>query len=71
VIRASPTVADGRIYCLSEAGEVLVFDSSKFRLMSRHLLEGNGVSRASIAIAHNQIFVRAGDRLYAFRKQSE
>lgn len=68
VIRASPTLADGRLYCLSEAGEVLVFAADAFRLLSRQMLGSDGPSRASIAVAHGQVFVRTNDALYAFAR---
>ncbi|HEX3132666.1 MAG TPA: PQQ-binding-like beta-propeller repeat protein, partial [Planctomycetota bacterium] len=68
VIRASPTAADGRLYCVSESGEVLVFASDGFRLISRTRLGSDGPSRASIAVAHGQVFVRTNDALYAFQR---
>lgn len=66
VVRGSPTVADGRIYAVSEAGEVLVFASDVFRLISRGTLGSDGPTRASIAVAHGMVFVRTADRLHAF-----
>jgi len=68
VIRASPTAADGRLYCLSESGEVLVFACDGFRLLSRTMLGSDGPSRASIAVAHGQVFVRTNDALHAFAR---
>jgi outer membrane protein assembly factor BamB len=66
VIRASPTAGDGRIYAVSEAGEVLVFASDAFRLISRSDLGSDGPTRASIALAHRMAFIRTADRLHAF-----
>lgn len=68
VIRASPTIADGRLYCLSESGEVLVFASERFELLSRTVLGSDHPSRASIAVAYGQVFVRTSDVLYAFQR---
>ena len=71
VLRGSPTAADGKIYCLNESGDVWVFaaDASAFRLISRSTLGGEGVSRASIALADRLVLVRAGDRLHAFGRR--
>lgn len=66
VLRGSPTAADGKIYCLNESGDVCVFATDTFRLLSRSALGGDGVSRASIALADRLVLVRAGDRLHAF-----
>lgn len=68
VIRASPTFADGRLYCLSESGEVLVFASERFHLLSRTALGSDGPSRASIAVAHGQVFVRTSEVLQVFQR---
>jgi outer membrane protein assembly factor BamB len=66
VVRGSPTAADGRIYALSETGEVLVFASDAFRQISHSDLGSDGPARASIALAHGMVFVRTGERLQAF-----
>jgi outer membrane protein assembly factor BamB len=69
VVRGSPTAADGKLYALSETGEVLVFASGEFRLLSRSDLGSEGPARASIALAHGMVFVRTGDRLHAFARR--
>ena len=71
VLRGSPTAADGKIYCINESGDVWVFaaDASAFRLISRSALGGEGVSRASIALADRLVLVRTGDRLHAFGRR--
>lgn len=66
VVRGSPTAADGKLYAVSETGEVLVFASDAFRLISRSDLGSEGPTRASIAVAHGMLFVRTGERLHAF-----
>lgn len=66
VVRGSPVAADGRIYAVSETGEVLVFASDAFRLISRSGIGSDGPTRASIALAHGMVFVRTADRLHAF-----
>jgi outer membrane protein assembly factor BamB len=69
VVRASPTGGDGKIYAISETGEVLVFASDGFRLISTTALGSDGPARASIALAHGRAFVRTGKRLQAFGRR--
>ncbi len=68
VIRASPTAGDGRLYAVSESGEVVVFASDAFRVLSTSTLPSDHPGRASIALAHGQVFVRTADALHAFAK---
>ena len=70
VFRASPTGADGKIYCMNEAGEVFVIADTgdKLELVNQVELGGgnNTASRSSIAIADGQVFVRTADKLFCF-----
>jgi outer membrane protein assembly factor BamB len=68
VYRASPTGADGKIYCINERGDVCVV-SADGKILSKQSLGGEGTSRSSIAVAEGQVFVRTADRLYAFAKK--
>ena len=65
VFRASPTGADDKIYCMNEAGDVWVLSPDEFKVLSQSHLGGQR-SRASISVVDNQVFVRAGETLYAF-----
>lgn len=69
VFRASPTGADGKIYCMNEAGEVWVLSADAFKVLSQSTLGGKP-SRASIAVVDGQVIVRAGDKLYAFENKT-
>jgi len=61
---ASPVAADGRIYTVSEGGNVYVVKSGKaFELLSEHPL--HDVSLVSPAITDNIIFFRTQGRLVA------
>lgn len=63
VLRASPTGADGRIYCLSENGEVVVLAAGDaFKVLSTAAL-GDGPCRASIAVAGGRLFIRTASKL--------
>jgi outer membrane protein assembly factor BamB len=65
---ASPTVADGRVYCVSEAGDVLIFSAGdEFKLLSHVPLEESGCY-SSIAVAHGHLFLRTGQNLYCIGK---
>lgn len=61
---ASPTAADGRIYCLSLAGEVVVLAAGpKFEILQKVDL-AESCSGASVAIARRCLFIRTTHRLY-------
>ena len=66
VFRASPTGADGKIYCMNEKGDVLVVSALDGKILSRQSLGTDSPSRASIVVSEGHIFVRTGDHLYAF-----
>lgn len=68
VIRASPTAGDGRLYAVSETGEVVVFGADSFRVISTTALPSDAPGRASIALAHGQVFVRTANALHAFAR---
>ena len=69
VFRASPTGADGKIYCMNEGGEVWVLSAADGKVLYKGELAGeSGPSRASIATVDGQVFVRTADKLYCFQK---
>jgi outer membrane protein assembly factor BamB len=77
-LEASPTAADGKIYCMNFWGEVYVIAAggSEFKLLHTADLgdgskpSGNDQSvRASIAIADNSLFIRTQDKLYRVAQQ--
>jgi len=68
VMRASPTGADGKIYCMNEGGDVWVLSATEAKTLSKTSL-GGGTARSTIAVAQGQVFVRTGDKLYAFAKK--
>src|SRR5262249_41029995 len=69
VFRSSPTGADGKIYCINEAGEVWVTSASEPKVLSQVELDGQPKSHASISASHGQVFIRTGEKLYAFGKK--
>ncbi|MEO6184619.1 MAG: PQQ-binding-like beta-propeller repeat protein [Verrucomicrobiota bacterium] len=69
IFRGSPTGADGKIYCLSERGTVVVLDAGKeFKILSTIPMNEEPV-RASIAVAQGQLFIRTAQNLYCIGKK--
>jgi outer membrane protein assembly factor BamB len=71
VFRASPTGADGKIYCMNERGQVWVLSANEFKVLHQADLDSPGVSaptRATIAAVDGNVFVRTSDTLYCFKK---
>lgn len=63
--QASPTGADGKIYCISMGGEVVVLSAGdKFQMLSNVDMSGEGTCRSTISIAYGQLFVRTPQNLY-------
>jgi outer membrane protein assembly factor BamB len=68
IFRASPTGADGRIYCVSENGTAVVLDAgAAFKILAT-IPMGEGPVRASIAAAQGQLFLRTAKNLYCVGK---
>ncbi len=64
---ASPVLADGKVYAVSEDGSTTVFKAGdKFEILSVNKL--NNYTLASPAIAKNQIFIRTSEYLYCIAK---
>ena len=64
IFRASPTGADGKVYCLSESGTVVVLGAgAEFKILST-IRMGEAPARSSIAVAHGELFVRTAKNLY-------
>jgi outer membrane protein assembly factor BamB len=68
VFRASPTAADGKIFCMNEAGEVWVISPAGDKLTVANKTDlgagGQLASRSSVALADGEVFVRTGEKLY-------
>lgn len=67
--KASPTAADGKIYCLSERGTVVVCDAGDaFKVLSTASFGGGEPSRSSIAVSGGELFVRTAEKLICIGK---
>jgi outer membrane protein assembly factor BamB len=69
VIRTSPTGADGKIYCMNEAGDVWVVSAADGKVLDKQSLGTESPARSSIVVSDGWIFIRTADHLYAFGKK--
>ncbi|MGQ9609630.1 MAG: outer membrane protein assembly factor BamB family protein, partial [bacterium] len=64
VFQASPTGADGKIYCISIRGQIVVLSAKDtFEILSQTNLDENEC-RSTIAIFQGQIFIKTSENLY-------
>ncbi len=70
VIRASPTVADGKIYCVNELGTTYVCDATgaEFKLLAVNPLPDEENVRGSLAVSDGHLFLRGAKYLYCIGK---
>ena len=63
---ASPTGADGKIYLMNFAGDVVVVDAEKGELLSNIPMGGprDDMTRSTIAAAHKNLFIRTNQKLF-------
>jgi outer membrane protein assembly factor BamB len=63
---ASPTGADGKVYLMNFAGDVVVVDAAKGEVLNTIPMgdDGDDFTRSTVSIAHGQIFIRTNHKLY-------
>ena len=67
-LRASPLAADGKIYCISAEGEVVVLAAGdEMKVLSRMNM-GEYPCRSSIVASQGQLFIRTGENLYCISR---
>jgi outer membrane protein assembly factor BamB len=68
---SSPTAADGKIYIMNFAGDVTVVEAADGKILRTVPMgdEGDDLTRASVAVAQNQLFIRTNKRLYCVGKK--
>ena len=69
IYRASPTGADGKIYCLSENATAVVMSADDGKILAAVNMDG-GQCHATIAAAQGCLFVRTAQNLYCIGKKS-
>jgi outer membrane protein assembly factor BamB len=67
IFRASPTGADGKVYCLSEEGTAVVLDAGEEFKVLATIHMGEAPVRSSIAVAHGELFIRTAKNLYCVK----
>jgi outer membrane protein assembly factor BamB len=69
-VRSSPTIADGKVYTISEKGNVVICDADgpEFKVLSTYEFPNSDPTRSSIAISNGQLFVRTATALYCVGK---
>ena len=68
IYRASPTGADGKIYCLSENATAVVMSAADGTVLSTIKMD-EGMTHATIAAAQGCLFVRTAQNLYCIGKK--
>jgi outer membrane protein assembly factor BamB len=65
VIRASPTIADGKVYIVNEKGTVIVCGTGDaFEVQAKIAMGDKEGSRSSIAISQKDLFIRTTENVY-------
>jgi len=67
--QASPTGADGKIYCINMRGEAFVVSATDTPRILHRIDTGGKDCRSTIAIAGGKLFIRVDDRLYCIGKK--
>ena len=63
---ASPLVADGKVYLMNFAADVVVVDASNGTIKATIPMgeRGDNMTRSMITAAHGNLFIRANNKLY-------
>jgi outer membrane protein assembly factor BamB len=66
--KASPTAADGRIYCISERGTVVVVDASSGTVVLTAPMGGGSPTRSSVVLSGGDILLRTAEEMICVGK---
>jgi outer membrane protein assembly factor BamB len=70
IFRASPTGADGKLYCFSEHATAVVMDAKDGKVISKIAMQQGGEStHATIAASQGCLFIRCAKNLYCIAKK--
>ena len=72
IFRSSPTIADGKIYCMNHRGEITVLNAKTGDILSQSKMgEPNAdMVRASVAVAQSNLFIRTNYHLYCIENSA-
>jgi outer membrane protein assembly factor BamB len=67
---SSPTGADGKIYLMNFAGDVVVVDAKEGKVLNTIAMgePGDDKTRSTISAAHGQLFIRTNSKLFCIGK---
>ena len=68
IFRASPTGADGKLYCFSERCTAVVMNAADGKILSTIKMD-EGQTHSTIAAAQGSLFVRTAENLYCIGKK--
>ena len=66
--KASPTAADGRVYCISERGTVVVVDTASGQVVHTVEMGGGSPTRSSVVLSGGDILLRTAEELICIGK---
>ena len=61
--RCGPTLANGKLYLVDGDGELFIYDAGDELKKISHTTLGGYPTRATIAVAGDDLFIRTGDKL--------
>lgn len=67
IFSASPTGADGKLYCLSEAGTVVILSAGDSFKILNTIEMGEGPSASSIVAVNGRLLIRTAEHLYCVK----
>ncbi|MCH9022130.1 MAG: PQQ-binding-like beta-propeller repeat protein [Planctomycetes bacterium] len=72
IYRSSPTIADGKIYCMNHRAEITVLNAKTGDILSQSKMgEPNAdMVRASVAVAQSNLFIRTNYHLYCIENSA-
>jgi outer membrane protein assembly factor BamB len=68
IFRASPTIADGKIYNIGERGTAVVQNLADGKVLASIPMGGGDATRSSIAVSDGQLFIRTSEKLWCIGK---
>lgn len=69
MLHPSPTVTDGKIYCIDNGGHAAVVSANKPLKVLHETSFGGRKNRATIAVAGGCLFVRTAEKLYCIKER--
>ena len=71
--RTSPTVADGKVYCMDHGGNVAVVSANTGELIREVAMgrDGDKNTRSSIAVSQGQLFIRSNWKVFCIGKGAQ